>query len=37
MGAREDDEVQVQLPVGQRRYRVLEVLTLPEQIGLAGD
>ena len=37
MGARTDDEVAIQLPVGQRRYRVLEVLTLPQQIGLAGD
>jgi transcription elongation factor GreA len=37
LGARTDDEVQVQLPVGQRRYRVLEVWTLPQQIGLAGD
>jgi len=37
MGARPDDEVAIQLPVGQRRYRVLEVLTLPQQIGLAGD
>jgi transcription elongation factor GreA len=37
LGARTDDEVRVQLPVGPRRYRVLEVWTLPQQIGLAGD
>jgi transcription elongation factor GreA len=37
LGARTDDEVAVELPVGQRRYRVLEVVTLPQQIGLAGD
>jgi transcription elongation factor GreA len=37
MGARTDDEVAIQLPVGQRRFKVLELWTLPDQIGLAGD
>ena len=37
MGSRSGDEVQVQLPVGLRRYKILEVLTLPQQLGLAGD
>ena len=36
LGAREDQEVVVHLPVGERRYKVLEVLTLPQQVGLAS-
>jgi hypothetical protein len=26
--------VEVSLPAGQRRYRVMELLTLPEQLGM---
>ena len=37
MGARSDDEVAIQLPVGLRRFKVLDVLTLPQQLGMAGD
>jgi transcription elongation factor GreA len=35
LGARTQDEVAVNLPVGQRRFRVLEVVTLPQQLGMA--
>ncbi len=34
LGARKNEEVDVSLPAGERRYRVLELLTLPEQLGL---
>jgi transcription elongation factor GreA len=34
MGARADEEVTIQLPRGERRYLVKEVLTLPQQLGL---
>jgi transcription elongation factor GreA len=34
LGARKDEEVSVSLPVGERRYRVLELLTLPQQLGM---
>lgn len=34
LGARKDEEVAVSLPMGQRRYRVRELLTLPEQLGV---
>jgi transcription elongation factor GreA len=35
LGVRVEEEVAVDLPVGQRRFRVLEVLTLPQQLGMA--
>lgn len=34
LGARKDEEVAVTLPVGERRYKILELLTLPEQVGI---
>jgi transcription elongation factor GreA len=34
LGARADDEVEVQLPVGMRKFRILELVTLPEQVGM---
>lgn len=34
MGARTDEEVTVALPAGERRYKVLELLTLPQQVGM---
>lgn len=34
LGARRDEEVTVTLPMGDRRYRVLELRTLPEQLGI---
>lgn len=36
MGAREDEEVTVELPMGPRKFKVLKVLTLPEQMGIKG-
>jgi transcription elongation factor GreA len=33
LGARKDEEVTVSLPRGERRYRVVKLLTLPEQSG----
>ena len=38
LGAREGEEVAIALPVGGRIFRILELLTLPQQVGLAkGD
>jgi transcription elongation factor GreA len=34
LGARKDEEVEVTLPVGERRYKILELQTLPEQVGV---
>lgn len=34
LGARKDQEVEVTLPAGERRYKVLDLLTLPEQLGI---
>lgn len=34
LGARKDEEVTVSLPRGERRYRVLELITLPIQLGM---
>lgn len=34
LGARKDEEVQVRLPAGERRYKVLDLLTLPQQLGV---
>jgi transcription elongation factor GreA len=36
LGAREGEEVGIQLPVGERRYRVLELSTLPQQLEGKG-
>lgn len=33
LGARVDDEVVIQLPAGERTFRILELVTLHEQIG----
>ena len=35
LGARRDEEVSVALPRGERQYRILELKTLPEQLGMA--
>ncbi|MEX1256707.1 MAG: GreA/GreB family elongation factor [Gemmatimonadota bacterium] len=35
LGSREGEDVTVELPVGARRFQVKEVLTLPQQLGLA--
>ena len=37
LGTRPDQEVSIALPVGERRYKVLEVLTLPQQVGIESD
>jgi len=37
LGAREGEVVVVMLPVGERRFEVLEVLTLPQQLGVSGE
>jgi transcription elongation factor GreA len=37
LGAKVDQEVDVQLPAGERRYRVLELTTLPQQVEGAAD
>jgi transcription elongation factor GreA len=34
LGARKDQEVTISLPRGERRYRVLKLLTLPEQLEM---
>ncbi len=36
LGAREKDEVGIRLPAGERRFTVLEVVTLPRQLGMGG-
>ena len=33
-GARVEEEVVVTLPAGERRYRIMELKTLPEQVGV---
>lgn len=35
MGSAAGDEVEIALPIGKRTYKVLEVLTLPQQLGFA--
>ncbi len=37
LGASKEQEVAVELPKGRRRYRVLELLTLPKQLGMAEE
>jgi transcription elongation factor GreA len=37
LGARKDQEVSVALPAGERRYRILELSTLPEQLEAASE
>lgn len=34
LGAKEKDEVTVELPVGPRTYRIVELTTLPQQLGV---
>jgi transcription elongation factor GreA len=36
LGAREGEEVTIELPAGERRYRVLELSTLPQQLEGKG-
>lgn len=37
LGAREGEEVEISLPVGIRVFKVLELETLPQQVGLAEE
>jgi transcription elongation factor GreA len=36
LGAREGEEVVISLPVGDRTFKVLQLTTLPQQMGLGG-
>ena len=36
LGAREGDEVTIRLPAGERRFEVIKVTTLPQQLGANG-
>ncbi len=36
LGAREGEEVTITLPVGDRKFKVLELQTLPQQLDMAG-
>ena len=36
LGSRQGDEVTIRLPVGERRFKVLELTTLPQQVGGTG-
>ncbi|MCY4398017.1 MAG: GreA/GreB family elongation factor [Gemmatimonadetes bacterium] len=36
LGSRQGDEVTIRLPVGERRFKVLELTTLPQQLGGIG-
>lgn len=36
LGARAGEDVTIRLPVGERRYNVRELVTLPQQMGLAS-
>lgn len=37
MGARKGETVEIQLPIGTRTFEVRQLLTLPEQMGLAEE
>lgn len=37
LGARKDQEVTIDLPVGERRFKILDLVTLPEQLGMQED
>lgn len=37
LGAREGEEVAVELPRGERTFRILELSTLPQQLGTAPE
>jgi transcription elongation GreA/GreB family factor len=34
LGAKKNEEVTVTLPVGERRYKILNLRTLPQQLGM---
>lgn len=37
LGAKKGEEVGIQLPVGERRFKILDLLTLPEQLAGGED
>ena len=37
LGARQGQEVTIRLPVGERTFKVIELLTLPQQLGVTGE
>lgn len=37
MGAKEGEDVIIELPVGERKFTVLELRTLPQQLGMAEE
>jgi transcription elongation factor GreA len=37
LGAKQDEEVNVHLPAGERRYRILDLTTLPQQLEAAPE
>ncbi|MEK9502770.1 GreA/GreB family elongation factor [Gaopeijia maritima] len=37
MGSREGEDVTISLPVGDRVFKILELVTLPQQLGLDPD
>jgi transcription elongation GreA/GreB family factor len=32
LGARQSEEVTIQLPMGERRFKILDLVTLPQQL-----
>ncbi len=37
LGSKEGEELTITLPVGDRKFKVLELKTLPQQLGVKGD
>lgn len=37
LGAKVEEEVEVELPVGVRTFRILELVTLPQQVGMEEE
>lgn len=37
LGARKDEVVEIELPVGTRKFEVLDLVTLPQQVGLDAE
>ena len=37
LGARKGEEVTIELPVGERRFKVLDLVTLPQQLEVGKD
>lgn len=35
LGSKEGEDVTISLPVGERKFKVLELITLPQQVGVA--